>query len=321
MKSASEQAPRLTPIERAVQDGLCNAIKTLPAWLLYDQRGSELFEQITALPEYYPTRTERQIFEDHARTILQTAAQGEPLTLIELGAGTADKTRILLRELVSLQGQSTYIPVDVSESALAIARRTIHSELPLVRVEAVLSTTEEVSRTIRHVGGRKLVLFIGSSIGNYDADAATEILRTVHASLQPGDALLLGTDMQKDLGVLLPAYDDAAGVTAAFNKNILTRLNYEVGADFNLGDFRHVARWNEADSRIEMHLQSLREHTVDLAALRQTLHFRQGETIHTESSVKYTLAMVEHMLARAGFRMAHTFFDSQKWFGVHLAHA
>jgi dimethylhistidine N-methyltransferase len=308
-----------SPVARAVAWGLSRVHKELPPWLFYDREGSHLFEEITELPEYYPTRTERAIFETYADAIVREAAHGARFTMIELGAGTATKTRILLAAQVRAQGACEYIPVDVSPTALEIARREIAGVLPTVRVRPVVCTTEESPAEIRKVQGRKLVLFIGSSIGNYDEDAAVALLRGVRGALEQGDALLLGTDLRKDLATLLPAYDDARGVTAAFNRNVLVRINRELGANFDTSRFRHVARWNAIASRVEMHLESTVDQSVTIHALGMSVRFRAGETIHTESSVKYDLHMVDRVLGRAGFTRERTFEDERHWFAVHLA--
>ncbi len=306
-------------ISEAVREGLGGQTKSLPAWLLYDQAGSELFDQITRVPEYYPTRVERSIFTHYAPEMLRAAAGGQKLSLVELGAGTADKTRVLLAALVELQGRSLYVPVDVSVSALQAAEERIGAELPSVTVRSLVCATEQVPDALRAIEGRKLVLFIGSSIGNYDEESAVALLSGVAAALSAGDMLLLGTDLRKDLSVLLPAYNDAAGVTAAFNRNVLVRLNAELKADFDVARFEHSARWNEAQSRIEMHLQSTCVQDACIGALEMTVHFDEGESIHTESSVKYDSAMIDRMLERSGFALERTFTDPLDWFGVHLA--
>ncbi len=308
-----------TSIAEVVRSGLSARVKNLPAWLLYDETGSVLFDEITRLPEYYPTRVERSIFAQYADEMLLAAANGRHLTLIELGAGTADKTRVLLAALIRLQGDSDYVPVDVSVSALHVAEQRIAAELPRIRVRSLVCETEEVPEALRAIEGRKLVLFIGSSIGNYDEDAAVALLSGVANGLNPGDMLLLGTDMRKELKVLLPAYDDAAQVTAAFNRNLLVRLNAELSANFDVAQFKHLARWNEEKSRVEMHLQSACVQSAHIGALDVNVHFDEGETIHTESSVKYDADMVERMLVRSGFRSERTFSDPDGWFAVHLA--
>jgi dimethylhistidine N-methyltransferase len=313
-----------SPIAVEVSSGLTERPKTLSPWLFYDQAGSRLFEAITELPEYYVTRTERQILAQQAEAIVAAAAGGRHLSIIELGAGTATKTGLLLNAAVALQGSVTYYPIDVSETALEEARTRLEAERPEVRVKPIVADYTEGMRQ-NHSGGarggRRLVLYIGSSIGNFSPADALEVLRGVRAQLLPGDCLLLGTDMVKDTRMLLAAYDDGAGVTARFNLNVLVRINRELDANFNPQLFRHQARWNEQHSRIEMHLESLLAQRVKLRALDMEVRFSLGETIHTENSYKFTDQGVQALLTRAGFRLRHQWTDANKWFTVYLAAA
>jgi dimethylhistidine N-methyltransferase len=311
-----------SPVAVEVLNGLTDHPKTLSPWLFYDQAGSQLFEKITELPEYYVTRTERQILADHAEEIVTAAAGGRDLSMIELGAGTATKTGLLLNAAVGLQGSVTYYPIDVSESALEEARIRLEAELPEVTVEPIVADyTEGMRQNGASHTGRKLVLYIGSSIGNFSPADALEILRGVRAQLLPGDSLLLGTDMVKNVDTLLAAYDDAAGVTARFNMNVLVRINRELEANFNPKLFRHRARWNEQHSRIEMHLESLLSQKVALRALDMEIRFARGETIHTENSYKFTDDRVAGLLKRAGFKLRQQWTDPNRWFTVYLAAA
>jgi L-histidine Nalpha-methyltransferase len=311
-----------SPVAVEVLNGLTERPKTLSPWLFYDQKGSHLFEEITELPEYYVTRTERQILAEHAEEIVTAAAGGRDLSMIELGAGTATKTGLLLNAAVGLQGSVIYYPIDVSESALEEARTRLEAELPEVIVEPIVADyTEGMRQNSASHPGRKLVLYIGSSIGNFSPADALEVLRGVRAQLLPGDCLLLGTDMVKDVDTLLAAYDDAAGVTARFNKNILVRINRELDANFNPKLFRHRARWNEEHSRIEMHLESLLAQKVALRALDTEVRFALGETIHTENSYKFTDERAVALLTRAGFKLRQQWTDPNNWFTVYLAAA
>jgi L-histidine Nalpha-methyltransferase len=314
-----------SPIAEEVYSGLTERPKTLSPWLFYDQEGSRLFEAITELPEYYVTRTERQILARHAEEIVSAAAGGRDLSMIELGAGTATKTGLLLEAAIALQGSVTYYPIDVSETALEEARTRLEAELPGVTVEPIVADYTEGMRQNKVDGGagagRRLVLYIGSSIGNFAPADALEVLRGVRAQLHPGDCLLLGTDMVKDTRMLLAAYDDAAGVTARFNMNVLVRINRELDANFNPQLFRHQARWNEQQSRIEMHLESLLAQRVKLRALDFEVRFSLGETIHTENSYKFTDQRVQSLLTRAGFRLRQQWSDANNWFTVYLAAA
>jgi L-histidine Nalpha-methyltransferase len=316
--------------------GLTATPKTLSPWLFYDEAGSGLFEQITQLPEYYLTRTERGIFTTHAEEILREAASPNgphptgKLTLIELGAGTATKTGILLAAAVRQQGSVVYQPVDVSETALAAARDNILANIPGVTVRVqVADYTREALPLDRLPNTRTLALYIGSSIGNFTPDGAREVLRNLRAQLLPGDTLLLGTDLRpgkhKDVATLLAAYNDAAGTTAAFNLNVLTRLNRDLGATFNIPAFRHRACWNPTESRIEMHLESLISQRVHIPANSAgpalTLHFAPGETIHTENSYKFAPATVATLLTSASFTATNSWQDPQSLFAVTLATA
>jgi len=314
--------------------GLTATPRTLAPWLFYDEAGSALFEQITQLPEYYLTRTERAIFTAHADEILRLAADSGPgarcLTLAELGAGTATKTGILLRAAVRHQSRVTYQPIDVSESCLMEAREGLESTIPGVTVLPQLANYITQPITImRPPQARILALYIGSSIGNFSPAEAREILSNLRAQLEPEDSLLLGTDLapgaHKSPATLLAAYDDAAGVTAAFNRNILTRLNRELGADFDTAHFAHRAIWNAGESRIEMHLESTRLQRVTVpanaASSELRLRFRQGETIHTENSYKFSGAGIEALLGDSGFAIHRAFTDDKSLFAVTLATA
>ena len=298
--------------------------KRLPAWLFYDCAGSRLFDEITRLPEYYLTRTERSILAANAAEIVARAAAVGRLRIAELGAGSADKTRLLLRAAVDYQGAVLYEPVDVSASALDGAKRRIDREiLGVVVAPRVMDYTDgdghalHLSKTSRDE--RRLVLYIGSSIGNFEPGQALRLMQRVRAGLDVGDCFLLGVDLVKDEAALLAAYDDAAGVTAAFNRNVLTRLNRELDADFDPEAFAHRAVWNASATRMEMHLVSGTGQQVCIGALDLEVDFSPSETIHTENSYKYTLGMVNGMLEPAGFALACTWFDPRKWFALHLA--
>lgn len=301
----------------AVREGLGSEPKRLPAWLFYDETGSRLFDEITERPEYYLTRTERAIFSRHAEAMIERAAQGRRLRIVELGAGSADKTRRLLNAAVARQGRVVYEPVDVSSSALRAAKRRIERE-----IDGVVVLPQEMDYThgldLAQTDDRQLVLYIGSSIGNFEPWEAEALLKMVRAALKPGDGLLLGVDLAKDESILLPAYDDAAGVTAAFNLNLLDRLNRELDAGFDPESFEHVVRWNIAESRIEMHLASRIAQTVRIDALGLDVSFREGETIHTENSYKYLPGQAEELLAESGFFPVGHWTDDRGYFAVCL---
>lgn len=302
-----------------VRSGLfCEGQKTLSPWLFYDDEGSALFERITELPEYYPTRTERALFERHGAAIIAAAAGKQRLSVLELGAGTATKTGILLEDVVRRQGSVRYIPVDVSASALDEARASLERRLPGVHVHPMVRNYVHDPLERPMVDGRLLALYIGSSVGNFSPEEARSILRNLASILRPGDALLLGTDMIKDEETLLAAYNDAAGVTAEFNRNVLRRLNREMGADFDLANFRHIATWNPRESRIEMHLQALRRQSIHFPSLG-TIECEAGETLHTENSYKFTRQSLRDLFADTGFRAEKQWRDDQDWFSVTLA--
>jgi dimethylhistidine N-methyltransferase len=287
--------------------------------LFYDDAGSTLFDRITELPEYYPTRTEHGIFRQQARAIVQQAAGCT--AVVELGAGSAAKTVLLLDALVKTGQPITYYPVDVSASALDACGVRMRQLLPSVRVvPKVLDFTQGMPQ-FRQIPGQKLFLFIGSSIGNFEPLEAGLFLKQIRASMNAGDALLLGTDMRKSRDVLIPAYDDSAGVTSAFNKNLLVRINRELGGNFDVESFGHRIVWNDPLSRIEMHLESLQAQTVSIDELALDLTFQKGETIHTENSYKFTLPMVGAIAENGGFEIERTWADPKRWFTVHLLRA
>ncbi|MFN8060316.1 MAG: L-histidine N(alpha)-methyltransferase [Vicinamibacterales bacterium] len=315
-------AERLSPIAKDVARGLLrHGQKTLPAYLFYDEAGSRLYEAITTLPEYYPTRTERAILTEHADDIVALAAAGtdDALTVVELGAGTASKTQVLLDAVVRRQGRCLYVPTDVSATAIAEAATRLRREAPRVEVRPLCAMHTDVFRHLERIPPRQFVLFVGSSIGNFDDLDAQALLRGLRRGLRPGAMFLLGTDLRKSPALLIPAYDDAQGVTAAFNRNVLTRINRELDADFEPAAFRHRAIWNERASRIEMHLESVADQLVRIGGLGVRVRFRRGESVHTESSVKYDLPRVDALLTVTGFERLRTFTDARGWFAVHVA--
>jgi len=308
--------------------GLTSNPKSLPPWLFYDEAGSRLFEQITALDEYYLTRTERDLFATHADEIFNTLDAN--LTIAELGAGTASKTGILLRALTRFQPTVLYQPIDISPTALEEAHETIERSIPGVTVRPrVANYITETVGIDREPGTKVLALYIGSSIGNFSPAEARGILTRLRSELEPGDAILLGTDLApsptKSVATLLAAYNDAQGVTAAFNRNILTRLNRELGANFHPERFIHRAIWNAAHSRIEIYLESFAAQGVRIPALGAgtglAITLAPGETIHTENSYKFTPAAIAALLAGSNFAPTRTFTDPQNLFAVTLAAA
>ncbi|MFB6707560.1 L-histidine N(alpha)-methyltransferase [Streptomyces sp. NPDC056333] len=297
-----------------VLHGLTRHPKTLPPKWFYDAHGSELFEEITRLPEYYPTRAEREILVARAPEI---AAASGAKTLIELGSGSSEKTRHLLD---ALPGLHSYVPVDVSESALRGAAEALLVERPDLSVHALIADfTGEL--VLPETPGPRLVAFLGGTIGNLLPDERAVFLKSVRSLLSPGDALLLGTDLVKDEKVLVAAYDDAAGVTAAFNKNVLTVVDRELGADFDPADFDHVALWDGRQEWIEMRLQARRALTVKIPGLDLVVPFEAGEGLRTEVSAKFRKEGIRGELATAGLRLSQWWTDSADRFALSLATA
>ncbi|WP_406323318.1 L-histidine N(alpha)-methyltransferase [Streptomyces sp. NBC_01637] len=297
-----------------VLHGLTRHPKTLPPKWFYDAHGSELFEEITRLPEYYPTRAEREILVARAPEI---AAASGAKTLIELGSGSSEKTRHLLD---ALPGLHSYVPVDVSESALRGAAEELLVERPDLSVHALIADfTGELA--LPDTPGPRLVAFLGGTIGNLLPDERAVFLKSVRSLLSPGDALLLGTDLVKDEEVLVAAYDDAAGVTAAFNKNVLTVVDRELGADFDPADFDHVALWDRRQEWIEMRLRARRALTVKIPGLDLVVPFEAGEDMRTEVSAKFRKEGIRGELAAAGLRLTQWWTDSADRFALSLATA
>lgn len=317
MTAFENAAVLASPITDDVLQGLSANPKRLPAKLFYDAAGSDLFEEITQTPEYYPTRTERAILEENSAEIIRRA--GANLTLVELGAGSAYKTRVLIKAILGRQLRLEFHPVDVSPAALQQAVRSLNGDFPRLHVSPIVADYGQRLPPLNTLPGRKLVLFIGSTIGNFEPEEAQQFLQRVRKSLAPGDALLLGFDLVKDPQVLHQAYNDAAGVTESFNKNMLVRMNRELGADFDLDEFRHVAFWNSRASRIEMHLESRVDQTIRIPALGKSFHFSFGERIHTENSYKFTPASIARLLRQAGLMLEASWSDSSGWFSVVLA--
>jgi dimethylhistidine N-methyltransferase len=305
----------LPSIAEDVLEGFSRTPKSLPPKLLYDAAGSALFEQITCLPEYYPTRTEAGILTAHAEEICSHLRCN--VSVSELGAGTATKTRILLRSLVQRQFGVNYFPLDVSDAALKLAKDEVESELGTVKVHPQVGDFDNLA-FLEHQTPPRLVLYIGSSIGNLENDEAIALLQNIARNLSTGDKLLLGADLVKNAEVMHAAYDDDAGVTASFNKNLLVRINRELGGHFDPESFCHISFWNEAESRIELHLESACRQSVRIDALDMTLQFDQGERIHTENSYKYTVEHLENLLRSGGFRVEHAWTDPDSWFAVSL---
>jgi L-histidine N-alpha-methyltransferase len=297
-----------------VRTGFARQPKELhPRWF-YDERGSQLFEEITELPEYYLTRTEVDILQRYAPEII---AATQPGTIAELGAGSSTKTRILMNAAWQAGILSRFVPFDVSAEIVERAARELIDSFPGLTVHAVIGSFDTHLECIPRYG-RQLIAFLGSTIGNFDDEEQVRFLSAARRLLQPGDSFLLGVDLVKDADELTAAYNDAAGVTAAFNRNMLAVVNHELDADFELDAFEHVAVYNTALSRIEMYLRSVREQWVNIPGAGLRVHFDSDEALRTEISVKFTRRMVETAMGKAGMRVTGWYADSRDRFALVL---
>ncbi|MFE9693556.1 L-histidine N(alpha)-methyltransferase [Micromonospora sp. NPDC005806] len=306
-------------LERSLREDVRIGLTATPKWLppkwFYDARGSELFEEITRLPEYYPTRAERAVLAEHADDIAELT---DAKTLIELGSGSSEKTRLLLDAFARHGGLGTFVPLDVSVSALRQSTEQIAAEYPGLRVRGIVGDfTRQLDRL--PTGGRRLVVFLGGTIGNLLPRERAEFLTAMRAALEAGDWLLIGTDLVKDPKVIVPAYDDAAGVTADFNRNVLRVINRELGADFDPEAFTHVAVWDPEHEWIEMRLRA--ERPTRARVLDLEVDFAAGEELRTEVSAKFRPEGIAAELAAAGFERQAFWTDPDGLFGVTLARA
>jgi L-histidine N-alpha-methyltransferase len=305
-----------TAMERDVRAGLTATPKQIPPVYFYDDRGSQLFDEITRLPEYYPTRAERWILETYAKDMALTSGAD---VLVELGAGTADKSRVLLDAMQSTGQLRRYVPLDVSAATLWQAATALSEEYPGLAVDAVVGDFH------RHLpdlptDGRRLIAFLGGTIGNLYPDQRRRFLVDLDTAMDAQDRFLVGTDRVKDARRLVAAYDDSAGVTAEFNRNVLAVLNRQLGADFDLNAYQHVAKWNEDDHRIEMWLRATSAQTVRLADLDLEVTFEAGEELLTEISTKFTPESLEAELVECGFVIDSTWTSEGGEFQMTLCH-
>jgi L-histidine N-alpha-methyltransferase len=309
-------------VEGSLADDVRRGLTDQPKWLLpkyfYDDRGSQLFEAITGLPEYYQTRTELEILRRDAAGIV---ARHDPTELVELGSGSPRKTVALPAAMDEAGALARYVPFDVSPGILLAAAGRLVEAYPGMRVHAVAGDFERHLRQLpaRHRGGRRLVAFLGGTIGNFHPDARAPFLHAIRGLLRPGDRLLMGTDLVKDSPRLQAAYDDAVGVTAAFNLNVLNVINRELGADFDLDRFAHVALYDEHNAWIEMRLRSLADQTVSIRDLGLDVHFAEGEEMRTEISCKFTRETLSEMYASAGLDLVEFHTDDDGLFAVSIA--
>jgi L-histidine Nalpha-methyltransferase len=302
---------------REVRLGLTAKPKELAPKYFYDERGSQLFERITGLPEYYPTRAEREILAERSAEIV--AAAGRPGTLVELGSGSAAKTRHLLSAMRDADCLATYVPVDISEEITRETAEALVEEYPGLAVRGLVCDFEHDLERIPDGGGGRLVAFLGGTIGNLYPDARRDFLSRVAALLEPGDRILLGTDLVKEASRLEAAYDDSAGVTAEFNKNVLQVLNRELGGDFDVDRFEHVARYDAEAARMDIRLRSLDDQAVRLDGLDLTVRFAAGEEMRTEISAKFTREGLEGIYREAGLEPAGWFTDQAEDYALSLA--
>jgi dimethylhistidine N-methyltransferase len=306
--------PTAGDLAREVLGGLARRPRAIPPKFFYDARGSQLFDASTHTPEYYPTRSEIAILEARAPAIAERVGTGS--LLVEPGGGSCAKVRILLEGL----RPCAYVPMDISRDHLWVAAEQMAAEYPWLEVHAACTDfTREMSVPDTAPEGPRVAFFPGSSIGNFDPAAAVGFLTTVAGLVGPAGSLLIGVDLKKDPAVLNAAYNDAAGMTAAFNLNLLERINRELGADFDLAAWRHLAFYNAVAGRVEMHLESRREQRVRIAGARFV--FEAGETIHTEHSYKYAIDEFQALAADAGFRPEAVWTDDDQLFSVHLLRA
>lgn len=299
------EKPIADSFEDAVRDGFAARPRRLPPRFFYDTEGTRLFDRITELPEYYVSRTEMDILRRHAGAI------DPPATVIEFGGGSGAKTRLLFDTWLRARRRMRYVLVDISAAALGQSAESLLAAYPGLSVHAIRAEFEHAFDLMPP--GPSLVLFLGSNIGNFDADEARRFLSALH-----GRRVLIGFDMVKDRGVLHAAYNDAEGVTARFNLNVLARINRELGGRFDLDAWRHLAFYDEAEARIEMHLVSTRRQTVRIRALNQTVTFDAGEHIHTENSYKFSPERIEELARASGFRVVERWTDERAWFSVAL---
>lgn len=322
--SSSPNLPSTSPESRAALvealQGLFEPRKRLPTWLLYDEKGSELFERITQLPEYYLTRAETLLLERNAGDLVARASPDHvPLSLAELGAGTAKKTGALIAAVLSHQSSGTYLGCDIAPEPLLEAKQRFAAQFPSLEFNTFLGSHREAGPSIAALPNRQVLLFLGSSIGNFRDEEAISLLCEIREFLREDALLVLGTDLKKDPRVIWPAYNDSQGVTEAFTLNVLARLNREWGCNFDLGRFRHVAEWNEATSNMEISLEARRQQRVRVGALGRELILATGERIGLEVSAKYDEPRIAKLLRASGFARMTEYVEPTWRYAVQLA--
>ena len=309
-------AVRALPFCSVVAEGLSAKRKWLPCRFFYDRHGSELFERICALPEYYLTRTERNLLERYSDEIV--GAAGAEVAIVEFGSGSSIKTRLLLDAALQRQPELHYSPIDISGDFLRSSAVSLLNDFSGLQVSAIAAEYHDGIAALPYSGVPRLILFLGSSIGNFTHDEARAFLAHVRESMRPEDRLLIGIDLVKDRKRIEAAYNDSQGVTSAFNKNLLTRINRELGANIQVDAFTHSAPFVEAESRIEMHLVCNRSHRAYVSAVEMSFQFHQGEIIHTENSHKYSLGAFSALCHSAGLSVRRRWTDDAEWFALLL---
>ncbi|MFC5270337.1 L-histidine N(alpha)-methyltransferase [Adhaeribacter terreus] len=302
-------------LARDVQEGLKQTPKRISSKYFYDGAGSKLFQQIMELPEYYPTRTEFKILEEQQAEISRFFGLSDFFHLVELGAGDGLKTKILLRQLLHMKADFEYVPVDISGDILKLLDSSLKTELPALKTDSFTGDYFKALHWLqKNKEGRKVVLFLGSNIGNFEDGGDLEFLQEIRKYLNPEDKVLVGFDLRKDPRTIRQAYDDAAGVTAAFNLNLLKRLNRELGADFNLNQFEHFTDYDPLSGVVKSYIVSKKQQTVTFSALNHSISFAAWEAIHTENSHKYTPVQIEELGEKAGLKTEQFFTDEKHYF-------
>ncbi len=302
---------------RDVDEGLRQSPKKIPCIYFYDYKGSLLFEEICRLPEYYLTRTETEVLKTNAEEII--ACLPSDVVLVELGSGSCNKTRFIIEELLNQNDKVTFSPIDISRKMLLESSRSLLESYEDLEIIPVAAEYDEGLRQLdRHVEEPKLILWLGSSIGNFNQNDAVDFLNNIVKNLSPDDSILIGFDLQKEKDVLEDAYNDSQDVTARFNLNLLSRINRELGGEFDLNRFKHFAFYNEKESRVELYLISACEQEVYIADLDRCYHFGENERIHTENSYKFSLQTIEDIAHHAGLKIVKQWFDVRRYFNVTL---
>lgn len=302
-------------IAKAVDQGLSTFPKSLPSWLFYDAQGDKIFQSIMRMPEYYPTTCEYEIVKNYRTNLANYFTEGlEPFDLIELGPGDGVKTQLLLECLLDIEASFTYVPVDVSVHVLDLLKNRLISTLPKLDIQPHSGRYEESLQFFGAKGNRKVILFLGANIGNYSLVNALQFIERISASINRNDFLLVGFDLKKDPRIIQSAYDDSQGITRAFNLNLLTRLNRELGARFSADDFNHFPFYDPVTATAKSFLISLKDQDVYIEALNKSFHFNAWETVHTEVSQKYDLQMIEELASTAKLQIENVFYDKNKYF-------